>query len=107
MPPPKPLASQADFDEAVSTNVDDFGMSRAEAVVAALEELKLQVRKRREKEERGSRSKRRRPSMMMMMMLLLLFLTIRPPLRYTKHFYRIRTSRTSSPQEKKRWRGKD
>lgn len=46
MPPPKPLASQADFDEAVSTNVEDFDMSRAEAVVAALEELKLQVRKR-------------------------------------------------------------
>ena len=44
MPPPKPLASQADFDEAVSTNVEDFDMSRAEAVVAALEELKLQVR---------------------------------------------------------------
>lgn len=47
MPPPKPLASQADFDEAVSTNVEDFDMSRAEAVVAALEELKLQVRKER------------------------------------------------------------
>ena len=46
MPPPKPLASQADFDEAVSTNVEDFDMSRAEAVVAALEELKLQVRKK-------------------------------------------------------------
>lgn len=46
MPPPKPLASQADFAEAVSTNVEDFDMSRAEAVVAALEELKLQVRKR-------------------------------------------------------------
>lgn len=43
MPPPRPLASQADFDEAVATNVDDFDMSRAEAVVAALEELKLQV----------------------------------------------------------------
>lgn len=43
-PPPKPLASQADFDEAVATNVEDFDMSRSEAVVAALEELRLQVR---------------------------------------------------------------
>ena len=60
MPPPKPLASQADFDEAVSTNVEDFDMSRAEAVVAALEELKLQVSATKSMGCRRSKKRRRR-----------------------------------------------
>ena len=107
MPPPKPLASQADFDEAVSTNVEDFDMNRAEAVVAALEELKLQVRKKRSKSMTGVVDKKTSTAMMLPFRLVLFFSHDSRATAYTKHSNRARTSPTLSLRGRRRWRGED
>jgi hypothetical protein len=43
-----PAATQADFDEAVRVNMSDFDMGPDAAVVAAVEELEMQVTSERE-----------------------------------------------------------
>lgn len=39
---PKPVLKQEEFDEAVKTNMEDFGMEAEEAVSSAVEEFELQ-----------------------------------------------------------------
>ena len=109
MPPSKPLALQADFDEAVSTNIEDFDMHRTEAVVAALEELKLQVRSKKVSfDGRRCRSKTSTTTDDAAFPLSSFFShDSRAQLRHTKLSNRVRTSQTSSPRGKRRWLGED